>query len=142
MPAVHTRILPPDSIEEDQLTYVVIAAREKEKWIFVRHQERSTWEMPAGHIEKGETADQAAKRELFEETGTVRSTLSYLCDYQVSVDGKTESGRLYFANILDRNAKLEYEIDELLFVSDLPASLTYPEVQGLLFQHANKLLRS
>ena len=142
MPAVHTRILPPDSIEEARLTYVVIAAWEKERWVFVRHRERSTWEMPAGHIEKGETADQAARRELFEETGTIDSTLRYLCDYQVSLGEKTESGRLYFANILDRNANLEYEIEELCFLPDLPASLTYPEVQGLLFQHANELLRS
>ena len=142
MPVVHTRILPPDSIEEARLTYVVIAAREKERWIFVRHHERTTWEMPAGHIEKGESADQAAKRELFEETGTVNCTLKYLCDYQVSLGEKTESGRLYSANILKRNTKLEYEIEELCLVSDLPASLTYPEVQGLLFKHANALLRS
>lgn len=142
MPTVLTRILSRDSIEEAKLTYVVIAAREKGKWIFVRHRERSTWEMPAGHIERGESAEQAANRELFEETGTVRSTLKYLCDYQVSVDEETESGRLYFANILDRNAKLEFEIAELCFVPDLPSSLTYPEVQGILFQHANAFLRS
>ena len=57
MSPVHTRILPPGSIDESRLTYVVIAAREKEMWVFVRHRDRSTWEMPAGHIEKNESAD-------------------------------------------------------------------------------------
>ncbi len=31
--------------------------------------EKNSWEFPAGYIDKGETALQAAKRELFEETG-------------------------------------------------------------------------
>lgn len=142
MSTVLTKILPRDSIEETMLTYVVIAAREKGRWIFVRHRERSTWELPAGHIEEGESADQAAHRELFEETGTRSCSLSYLCDYQVSARGKDEWGRLYLAEIFQRNPRLEYEIEELLFSSGLPASLTYPEVQTVLFGHANELLRS
>ena len=142
MPAVHTRILPAHSLDESDLTYVVIAAREKGKWVFVRHRERSSWELPAGHIEKGESADQAAMRELNEETGAVRSSLNYLCDYQVSVAGKSESGRLYAADILERKLTLEHEIAELRLDTDLPSLLTYPEVQTVLFQHAKGLLRS
>lgn len=142
MPTVQTRILPKNSIHETKLSYVVIAARENEEWVFVRHRERNTWELPAGHIEEGESADQAAHRELFEETGTQNCSLSYLCDYQVSAKGKEEWGRLYFAEILQRKPLLEYEIEELLFSSWLPTSLTYPEVQTVLFQHANELLRS
>jgi len=129
-------------MDESSLTYVVIAAREKGKWVFVRHRERSSWEMPAGHIEKGESADQAAQRELNEETGAVNSSLNYLCDYKVNVAGKSESGRLYGAVIHKRKLTLEHEIVELRLDTDLPSPLTYPEVQSVLFQHAKELLRS
>ncbi len=142
MPQVHTQILPAYSINESKLTYVVIAAREREMWVFVRHRDRSTWEMPAGHIEMGESADQAAIRELSEETSAVNSTLNYLCDYQVSIEGKSEWGRLYSAEILNRSSILEHEIVELRLAPDLPDSLTYPEVQTVLFKQAKELLRS
>lgn len=142
MSPVQTRILDPESIDESNLTYVVLAAREDGKWVFVRHRDRSTWEMPAGHIEKDEPAHQAAHRELFEETGTVRSTLKHLCDYQVLSRGKTESGRLYSAEIHERKSELEHEIVELMLSTSLPSALTYPEVQSQLFQHAEALLRS
>ncbi len=142
MRQVQTLILPPNSIEESILLYVVIAAREKGMWIFVRHRDRTTWEMPAGHIEKGESAGQAALRELIEETGAVAPTLRHLCDYQVTAEGKTESGRLYSAVFRERNALLEHEIEEVRLASGLPSSLTYPEVQSVLFEHAKELLRS
>jgi len=142
MSAIHTRILPSSSIDEKELKYVVIGAREQELWIFVRHRNRSTWEMPAGHIEAGESADQAAARELYEETGTVKSTLSYLCDYQVSIDGHTESGRLYGALIQEREALPDYEIASIQLSTGLPAQLTYPEVQKVLFDQVKELLRS
>jgi 8-oxo-dGTP diphosphatase len=142
MPTPLTRILPPASIEESKLFYVVIAAREKGKWVFVRHRDRSTWEMPAGHIEAGENADQAAEREMREETGATKFSLEYLCDYQVTVNEKTESGRLYVAEIHERESLLEYEIGEVRLASDLPSSLTYPKVQTVLFEHAKELLRS
>lgn len=142
MPSVFTQILAPGSLAEDQLIYVVLAAREKKHWVFVRHRDRSTWEMPAGHIEKGESASQAAHRELSEETGATAATIRHLCDYRVTVKGNTEAGRLYSAEIHERNTKLEHEIEELQLSSGLPADLTYPEVQTLLFQHAKELLRS
>ena len=62
--------------------YVVIGARYRNQWIFVRHRERSTWEIPGGHIEDGETPEQAMLREAREELGIdVR-------DYWLSVERK------------------------------------------------------
>ncbi|MFO7668481.1 MAG: NUDIX domain-containing protein [Bacteroidales bacterium] len=142
MRQVQTLILPRNSIDESILRYVVIAARENDMWVFVRHRDRTTWEMPAGHIEKSESSGQAALRELIEETGAVAPTLKYICDYQVTAEGKTESGRLYNAFIHNRKTILEHEIAEVRLASDLPASLTYPEVQRVLFEHAKALLRS
>ena len=133
-----TELYPPKSIEESKLTYVVMAARYKEEWIFVRHHERRSWEMPAGHIEQGEPADQAAVRELFEEAGVVRSSMVHICDYSVLVREKKGYGRLYGAIVEELDPHLEYEIDELLFTADLPGTLTYPEVQSILFKRAEK----
>ena len=141
MTSVHTRILPPESIQEGQLTYVVIGARQGDKWIFVRHRDRISWEMPAGHIEQGESADQAAVRELYEETGAVRSSLEHLCDYKVTVGGKTEYGRLYGAVVREREEILTHEIEEIHLGRELPADLTYPEVQTILFMRAKQQLQ-
>lgn len=39
-------------IENEKLLYAIVVSRYKNKWIFVKHKERDTWEIPAGHREK------------------------------------------------------------------------------------------
>ncbi|VDN46673.1 conserved protein of unknown function [Petrocella atlantisensis] len=46
-----------------ELTFVIMCAVYKKQWVFVRHKDRNTWEIPGGHIEVGETPDEAAKRD-------------------------------------------------------------------------------
>ncbi len=65
----HTPEIRFDTDLEDILTYVVIGTRYLDKWVFVRHKLRRTWEIPGGHIEEDETPLEAAQRELQEETG-------------------------------------------------------------------------
>jgi 8-oxo-dGTP diphosphatase len=134
--SVTTDILPPGSVPTSKLTYVVMGASFQGKWIFVRHRDRITWEMPAGHIEPGESADQTAVRELYEEAGVVRSTLTHLCDYRVTANGKSEFGRLYRALVEEMEPELEHETGEVLLTTALPSALTYPEVQTVLFNRA------
>lgn len=89
--------------------------------------------MPAGHIELGETADEAAARELEEECGASQFKLQAICDYSVEVNSNLEYGRLYYAEIHALSGQLEFEIEELTLSKVLPQNLTYPEVQSLLF---------
>ena len=128
-----TQVLPAGSLAESELTYVIIGARYRGQWIFVRHRQRQTWELPAGHIEAGEEADQAAVRELYEEAGVVKSSLSLVADYSVTQGGHLASGRLYMADVKELEALPEHEIEEIQFCRELPSHLTYPEVQTLLF---------
>jgi 8-oxo-dGTP diphosphatase len=76
-------------IPDSKLTYSVISAIFDSKWIFVRHQMRSTWEIAGGHIEKGETSADAAGRELMEETGALKFNLDCIATYSVTIDGET-----------------------------------------------------
>lgn len=134
MTKVTTRLIESEKLEDNKLTYVVMGAKYQDKWIFVRHRDRHTWEMPAGHIEPDESADRAAVRELFEEAGVIKSSLEVICDYEVTVGTKVEYGRLYSVNVFELEPQKEFEIEEVLLSLALPKSLTYPEVQTILFQ--------
>ena len=70
-PSFHTL----GTVDEDRLKYAVICARHHGNWIFCRHKSRDTWELPGGHIEPGETALEAARRELYEETGAIEADI-------------------------------------------------------------------
>ena len=128
-----TTLLPAGSLEDEKLTYVVMGARYKGKWIFVRHRDRESWEMPAGHIEAGEDPDRAAVRELFEEAGVVNASLKVISDYCVRDGAKSAYGRFYFVEVKELESLPEHEIEEIKFSQELPSQLTYPEVQTLLF---------
>ena len=60
-----------DSINDSMLKFAVIIARHNGKWVFCKHKERNTWEVPGGHREDGEDILETAKRELYEETGAI-----------------------------------------------------------------------
>ena len=58
-----------DKVEDSLLRFAVIIARSGDKWVFCKHRERDTYEVPGGHREPGENIDDTARRELYEETG-------------------------------------------------------------------------
>lgn len=125
---------PPGTLESSELIYVIIGTRENGKWIFVRHRERNTWELPAGHIEPGEAAAEAARRELYEETGVSKADLRAIYDYTVSLNGSTRSGRIFFARVLERDALPGSEIGEIRVSANSPEPATYPEVHWKFIQ--------
>jgi len=131
--SLHTKVLPPGSVDDSELTYVVMGASYRGEWIFVRHRERQTWEMPAGHIEAGEGPDRAAVRELYEEAGVVNSSLTVVSDYHVIDGSRRAFGRLYLAEVKELEPLPDHEIEEIKLSVKLPLQLTYPEVQTLLF---------
>lgn len=71
-------------IEEDKIDFVVIVAFYDNKLIVVGHKDRETWEIPGGHKEEYESSEEAAKRELFEETGAKLYDLKCICTYAVN----------------------------------------------------------
>lgn len=76
---------------------------------------------------------QTARRELYEETGAAVYELREICDYSVT-KGDTRYGRVFFADIRELGPLPESEIAELALQEDLPAELTYPEIQPLILK--------
>ena len=121
------------TITDRDLTYVVIVAETKGKWIFCKHKDRDTWEIPGGHIEPGERPVEAAARELQEETGAEIFTLKRICAYSVEHEERTSYGLLFHAHVEKLKKMPNSEIEEIFLDDNLPRKLTYPEVQPDLF---------
>lgn len=135
----HDREFEPDK----GLIYSVICARYRGKWVFVKHHSCNTFEIPAGHIEPGESPLQAARRELYEETGAIQFTIECIATYSV-VKGDYEGwGKLYFAEIDTMESFPDViEIEKIVLSREFPEENTYPEIQPLLFKKTLSYLKS
>ena len=128
-----------EAIEDSLLEFAVILARADRKWVFCKHRERSTLEVPGGHREAGESVDETAERELREETGAKEFMIRPVCVYSVVRDDADESfGGLYAAEI-ETFEEIHSEIEKIILLDEPPEdNWTYPEIQPRLLEEADR----
>jgi ADP-ribose diphosphatase len=73
------------------------------------------WEIPAGHIERGEDPEACARRELEEETGYRAGNLERLFEAYLSPGSSTELMRFFLATGLQKREQMTEE-DEIIDV--------------------------
>ncbi|MBQ8497865.1 MAG: NUDIX domain-containing protein [Clostridia bacterium] len=124
--------------EDALLKFAVIISKYNGKWVFCKHKERDTYEVPGGHREPNESILETAKRELAEETGALDFSISPVCVYsvtgknRVNQNGEETFGMLYFAEIASFSDHLESEMEAVYLFDELPTAWTYPLIQPLL----------
>lgn len=131
-----------EEVGDELLRFAVIIAEADGKYVFCRHRERDTWEIPGGHREPGEKILDTAKRELYEETGAVDFDIKTVCVYSViakdNFDGRESFGMLYYADIRSFEGELHSEIEEIIVTDKLPERWTYPQIQPKLLEEAER----
>ena len=115
--------------------YVVTFARYNDKWIICKNKSRNTLETSGGHIEPHETPLEAAKRELYEETGALEFDITPVCDYWACTEPhETENitwsnGQVFFAIVKKMGPIPETsEMEKIDLFDYYPQNLTYPDI--------------
>lgn len=95
------------------------------QWLVTKHKERGL-EFPGGKVENGETAEQAAIREIHEETGGVVKDIRYIGQYIVYGKTDTVVKNVYYATI-DKLTDQDtyYETDGPILLPTIPANIAY-----------------
>ena len=139
---VEVRFYDKEKVDDALLKFAVIIARSNGKWVFCKHKDRSTYEIPGGHREPGEAIIETARRELYEETGALEYSLTPVCVYSVTApdnfDGQETFGMLYFADIRRFEEELHNEIEKIILTDELIGSWTYPLIQPKMIEEAKR----
>lgn len=129
-----------DSVDDSLLKFAVIVSQSNGKWVFCKHKERDTYEVPGGHREAGESILETAKRELQEETGAIRFDMKPLCVYsvtgknRVNDTGEESFGLLCYAEIAEFATELHSEMEKIVLLDGLTEEWTYPLIQPKLIE--------
>ncbi len=123
--------------------YVVVCTFLDSRVVLSRHKNRQTWETQGGHIEPNETPLDAARRELYEESGIRDAEIIPICDYCGYRGERYAYGVFFLAKAESIGPLPLSEMTEVQVFDTLPspAKLTYPLMTPLLFKEAQKLIQ-
>ena len=100
---------------------------------------RLLWSLPKGHIEPGETPEQAAVREVAEETGITGDVVGELgtIDFWFVADGRRIHKTVHHYLLVARSGELnadDIEVEEVAWVplAELAGRLAYDDEKALL----------
>lgn len=100
----------------DQADYIAIVALTPQGWIPIVRQyrpavEKFTWELPAGMVDKGETAEACCVRELKEETGFSARSVHSLGAYAPCTARLSNQVHSFFVETGERGQQSEADIE-------------------------------
>ncbi|MBM7621426.1 8-oxo-dGTP diphosphatase [Bacillus tianshenii] len=103
--------------------HVWVICQFEDQWLLTSHKNRGL-EFPGGKVEEGESADQAAIREVKEETGGHVSRLHYIGQYKVEGREKVIIKNVYFALISRLEKQPTYfETNGPVLLKELPQNI-------------------
>ncbi|MFD2043727.1 RNA deprotection pyrophosphohydrolase [Ornithinibacillus salinisoli] len=103
--------------------HVWVICKYENKWLLTEHKARGL-EFPGGNVEVEENAEEAAIREVKEETGGTVSDLTYIGQYYVAGKGRHIVKNVYFATIKTLDDQETYfETNGPVLLQEIPSNV-------------------
>ncbi|MGM8216526.1 RNA deprotection pyrophosphohydrolase [Bacillaceae bacterium W0354] len=108
-----------------QPKHVWVITKYSGQWLLTKHKDRGI-EFPGGKVEDGETAEEAAIREVLEETGGIVENLYFIGQYYVDGKGGDIVKNVYFAEVDDLTEQQHYfETEGPVILDELPSNIKH-----------------
>jgi len=129
-----------DAGELKAYRFVVVFARRRGKWLYCRAKARDSFETAGGRIEPGESPLEAAKRELYEETGATGFDIEPAFDYTVHIPSAYSNGKVFLAHIHELGNMPDYEMAEVRLFDAAPEKMRFPKILPVLYERIKALI--
>lgn len=87
--------------------HVLVICKYYNQWLLTKHRTRG-FEFPGGKREEGETLEEAAKREVDEETGAILKSLEYIGEYKVEDGQNSFIKAIFYGEVESLQVKKDY----------------------------------
>jgi 8-oxo-dGTP diphosphatase len=103
--------------------HVWVICRYQDQWLLTNHPKRG-WEFPGGKVEDDEEPTEAARREVWEETGAQIESLYYIGQYEVNSGTCSFYKNIYFAKVSSLFNQVDYqETNGPILLDSLPIKM-------------------
>jgi ADP-ribose pyrophosphatase YjhB (NUDIX family) len=105
---------------------VRLLAVQADRVLLVRHSYQNAWFLPGGGVKRGETLEQAVRREAREECGALLHHLELLGVYTQFIEYKNDHIILFFSRDFSLQGRPDAEIERLAFfpLEQLPPDIS------------------
>lgn len=130
-----------NNISTRKLKFAVMVTKYKNQYVLVQNKKRSSWEIPGGKREHREHINDAAKRELIEETGAKDFKITPITAYAINKNGHVYHGKLFYAEVYEFGEMPDSEVGKVELFNEFPNELTYPLIHHHLINKVEEFLK-
>lgn len=122
------------SLKNKKISTVLIFAKYKNDWLLCKHRGRNTFEICGGHVEENENIYQAAKRELYEESGAYATKIKLIGYLSKMIDNCRQYSAIFIADLEKIDNLPNFEMVEICLTKTFPINTTYPGTYNKLLK--------